>query len=70
MRMIHSCIKLIFYDSIMTLSDLAEFVNNISAKPRPRTMGGEGETGRRPLVGLGEVISSVVGSFFAFTIDF
>ena len=44
--MIHSCIKLIFYDSIMTLSDLAEFVNNISAKPRPRTMGGGGETGQ------------------------
>ena len=43
--MIHSCIKLIFYDNIMTLSDLAEFVNNISAKPRPGTTGGGGETG-------------------------
>ena len=43
--MIHSCIKLFFYDNIMTLSDLAEFVNNISAKPRPGTTGGGGETG-------------------------
>ena len=34
-----------FYDNIMTLSDLAEFVNNISAKPRPGTTGGGGETG-------------------------
>ena len=69
--MIHSCIKLIFYDNIMTLSDLAEFVNNISAKPRPRTTGGGGERqARRPLVGLIEVISSVVGPFFAFTFDF
>ena len=55
--MILSCIKLIFYDNIMTLSDLAEFVNNISAKPRPSTTGG----GWRPLVGLGEMISSTVG---------
>ena len=43
---IHSCLKLIFYDNIMTLSDLAEFVNNNSAKPWPGTTGGGGETGQ------------------------
>ena len=51
--MIHSCIKLIFYDNIMTLSDLAEFVNNIAAKPRPSTTGGGGETGLATVVRFG-----------------
>ena len=55
----------------MTLSDLAEFVNNISAKPRPGTTGGGGETGLATVGrGLGEMISSTVGSFLAFTFDF